>query len=44
MINNIYHLYKSNKDLALIKFSLNSFFDELSNTTPDAADISEIFL
>ena len=42
MINNINHLYNSNKDLAFIKFSLNSFLEELSKTTPEAADISEI--
>ena len=44
MINNINHLNNSNKDLAFIKFSLNSFFGELSNTTPDAAEISDILL
>ena len=35
-------MYNSNRDLALIKFSLNSFLGELSKTTPEAADISEI--
>ncbi len=38
MIDNIYHLYNSSNDFALIKFSSNSFFDELSNITPEAAD------
>ena len=42
MINNINHLYSSNSDLAFIKFSLNSLLGELSKTTPDAAEISEI--
>ena len=40
MINNINHLNNSKSDFALIKFSLNSFLDELSKTTPDAAEIS----
>ena len=44
VINYINHLYNSNKDLALIKFSLNSFFAALSKTTPDAAEISEKYL
>ena len=44
MIDYINHLYNSNKDFAFIKFSLNSCFALLSITTPDATEISEIFL
>ena len=44
MINYVNHLNKSINALALIKFSLNSWFALLSTTTPEATEISEIFL
>ena len=43
MINYVYHLNKSISAFAFIKFSLNSCFELLSITTPDATEISEKF-
>ena len=44
MIDNINHLNKSINAFAFMKFSLNSWLELLSTTTPEATEISEKFL
>ena len=44
MVNYVYHLNKSIKALAFMKFSLNSLLALLSITTPEATEIYEMFL